>query len=481
MKGAGDRNVTFKRLRLVQRRKALGYTQEQLAEGLGVDRSTVVRWERGETEPLPWLRPKLAQLLKVTIEELGELLLEITERSDEREGLVLVSSVPLDFSLSAERTVKVIEGFSAHDVASRRQVLVGLAVMTEAALLQPVRQWAATMPVRPVSPTARGSGGVQELEQAVRLFRRWDASGAGGLRRKAVVGQLNAVAETLREEYRSALARRLFQITAELAQLAGWMSYDQGLPGVAQRYYLLALHACREAANPELGAKVIGDMTQLSTALGNYDDSLRLVHTALYSLPRHANAFVRSELLGLESRAYAQLGSREASHAVRSAEACVEVYQQGPADETPDWIHYMTAAEVDCLAANAYIELALRAEDQRQWKTHAERAEAHTLSARRRRAEGYVRSRIFDEIRLAKVRLAQREPAESATIAIHSVDLAEPVRSALVIEWLIRFARELGRRHTGSPELRDFHDRLRYYVHLSAPEREHEVAASGGA
>lgn len=36
---------------LAQRRKALGLTQDALAGLLGVERSTVVRWERGETEP----------------------------------------------------------------------------------------------------------------------------------------------------------------------------------------------------------------------------------------------------------------------------------------------------------------------------------------------------------------------------------------------------------------------------------------------
>ena len=63
-----------KRRRLAQRRKAVGLTQEQLAEQLGVERSTVVRWERGETQPLPWLRPKLAQALGVPADRLEELL-----------------------------------------------------------------------------------------------------------------------------------------------------------------------------------------------------------------------------------------------------------------------------------------------------------------------------------------------------------------------------------------------------------------------
>jgi len=63
-----------RRKRLVQRRKALGLTQEELAEQVGVGRSTVVRWERGESEPLPSIRGRLARALKVSTESLESLL-----------------------------------------------------------------------------------------------------------------------------------------------------------------------------------------------------------------------------------------------------------------------------------------------------------------------------------------------------------------------------------------------------------------------
>jgi tetratricopeptide (TPR) repeat protein/transcriptional regulator with XRE-family HTH domain len=66
--------VAARRERLAQRRKALGLTQEQLAELLGVDRITVYRWEHGDSEPLPWMRPKLARALKAPPGELEELL-----------------------------------------------------------------------------------------------------------------------------------------------------------------------------------------------------------------------------------------------------------------------------------------------------------------------------------------------------------------------------------------------------------------------
>jgi transcriptional regulator with XRE-family HTH domain len=64
---------TARRERLAQRRKALGLTQEDLAGLLYVERSTVARWERGETEPLPWIRPRLAKALQVSTDRLEEL------------------------------------------------------------------------------------------------------------------------------------------------------------------------------------------------------------------------------------------------------------------------------------------------------------------------------------------------------------------------------------------------------------------------
>ena len=71
-----------KRVGLVRARKAAGLTQEEEAYRLGVDRSTVGRWESGESEPLPWLRPKLANLLGITPARLEELLLAVDTKRD---------------------------------------------------------------------------------------------------------------------------------------------------------------------------------------------------------------------------------------------------------------------------------------------------------------------------------------------------------------------------------------------------------------
>lgn len=59
---------------LAKRRVIAGYTQEGLAESLGVDPSTVARWERGTQLPRPRQRPDLARLLDVTLKQLDEIL-----------------------------------------------------------------------------------------------------------------------------------------------------------------------------------------------------------------------------------------------------------------------------------------------------------------------------------------------------------------------------------------------------------------------
>src|SRR5688500_3409347 len=64
----------MKRILLAARRKIVGLSQEALAEQLGIDVSTVRRWEYGERQPQPWQRPNLATALKVTLEQLDVLL-----------------------------------------------------------------------------------------------------------------------------------------------------------------------------------------------------------------------------------------------------------------------------------------------------------------------------------------------------------------------------------------------------------------------
>lgn len=55
---------------LSDKRKAAGFTQNDLAEVLCIDRSTIAKWETGQAYPRAALLPKIAQVLGCTVDEL---------------------------------------------------------------------------------------------------------------------------------------------------------------------------------------------------------------------------------------------------------------------------------------------------------------------------------------------------------------------------------------------------------------------------
>ncbi|WP_263168161.1 helix-turn-helix transcriptional regulator [Streptomyces sp. SCSIO ZS0520] len=68
---------------LAERRKVLGYSQEALAHALGVDRTTVGRWESGKALPQPPIRPKLAEVLQIGLVEVDSLVAQPQHRLQE--------------------------------------------------------------------------------------------------------------------------------------------------------------------------------------------------------------------------------------------------------------------------------------------------------------------------------------------------------------------------------------------------------------
>lgn len=64
----------MRRKALVEARQAIGMTQEEVAEAVGVDRTTLGKWERDESTPQPAQRVRYAAALGVTTDALAVLL-----------------------------------------------------------------------------------------------------------------------------------------------------------------------------------------------------------------------------------------------------------------------------------------------------------------------------------------------------------------------------------------------------------------------
>jgi transcriptional regulator with XRE-family HTH domain len=63
-----------RRSELARLRKSKGYSQEALADVVGVGKGTVCAWETGASTPRPENRLKLAVALKVSLSELERLM-----------------------------------------------------------------------------------------------------------------------------------------------------------------------------------------------------------------------------------------------------------------------------------------------------------------------------------------------------------------------------------------------------------------------
>jgi transcriptional regulator with XRE-family HTH domain len=66
-----------RRDRLISARRSAGKSQEQIGAEVGVDRTTIGTWERGERTPQPYQRPAYAEALGVTMDELDAMLSSI--------------------------------------------------------------------------------------------------------------------------------------------------------------------------------------------------------------------------------------------------------------------------------------------------------------------------------------------------------------------------------------------------------------------
>jgi hypothetical protein len=289
------------------------------------------------------------------------------------------------------------------------------------------------------------------LETTTALFRRWDSQCGGGLRRKAVVGQLHEVTDLLQgARHPAPVTRRLYRITADLAALAGWMSYDIGLQPTAQKYFVLALHAAREAADRPLGAFVLSSMSRQMMHLGRPEDALELIHLAQYGSRGTATATTQAMLHALEARAHANLGNVTRCHrAVKTAE---DTFADAARAEDPVWMAFFTEAELAAEKAHSYRDLAYVAG---RSPTYAGLAEEPMARAVELSALDTVHQRAYalNLVGMASVHLLRQRPEEAAALTTRAVEAARSVRSERVNTRIRKTARAALREFGDVPEV----------------------------
>ncbi|MFF5610583.1 hypothetical protein ACFY65_30065 [Streptomyces cellulosae] len=411
------------------------------ANHISTDTSRVRRWLDGENprEPIPRILSELFSErfgVVVSVEDLG---LRTTRPAPSATGV--------DLPWTGPQAVALLSEFSRSDLMLARRGFLGssLALSAGPSLIEPMQRWLVPSPssplarpepdVAPSSARARGRLSKPELdllETTTVMFRQWDAQCGGGLRRKAVVGQLHEVTDLLQEPQPDATTKRLFKVAAELAELAGWMSYDVGLQPTAQKYFVLALHAAKEAGDRPLGSYVLSNMSRQMIHLGRPEDALELIHLAQYGSRDCASPRVQSMLYAMEARAYANMGQPgRCKRAVRMAEDTFA--EAGEWDEPdPDWIRFFSEAELYAENSHSFRDLAYVAGRSPTYASLAEPLMKRAVELFGKEGGEHQRSYALNLIGMATVHLLQREPEQSTVLATEAIKAAKKVRSERV-------------------------------------------------
>lgn len=259
-------------------------------------------------------------------------------------------------------------------------------------------------------------------------FARLDDRFGGDHARQSVIQYLSReVSPLLTGRYTEAVGRALFATVAEATLLAGWMSYDAGHHGLAQRYFLQALRLAQDGDDRRLAGSVLSAMSHQATFLGRYTYGATLARAALMGISGVATPTLRAQFHAMEARALARTGDRRATETALT-EAAMALDRCNQEDE-PEWITYFDAAELAAETAHCFRDV-----------RRAREAVAHAENAM---SGSHVRSDFFATMVLADAHLHAGDAEEACRVTLDALDMGEQLKSARCVVYLTEFRRHL--------------------------------------
>lgn len=290
-----------KRSRLTRARKAAGYTQEKLAAALHVDRNTVARWESGKSEPLPYNRPKLGKLLRLSCQQLEAL-------------------------LSGESPSPLANG--AGDAFAPTRTPDTASVLTTAE----------TPPDVPLD-----SSYVESLHHRIRELIALDIQFGGDQSAPLATRLFQSVHRKLgRAACNPSVERDLYAAAGELGELTGWLLYDAGQHDAVRRMNQEALSLSRLAGDHNMELLTLQNMSMHAGALGRSTEALRIAQAVLTQ--NELSPRVKALFLTREARALVCGGDE--SGAQRSFAQARSLYLEGTRDDDPSWAWWIADHEL---------------------------------------------------------------------------------------------------------------------------------------
>ncbi|MCP3821902.1 transcriptional regulator [Streptomyces sp. A3M-1-3] len=328
----------------------------------------------------------------------------------------------LAYNSSFAVTVEAVADLGRADVDRRK--FLAAAPFAAVAAVGPSRDWLLnTIDQRPDPGPRVRLEDVTAVKNMFGEFQRMDVLQGGGSGRLILAEYVNQhVYPLLRRTHSDEVRRALCEAAAEQTYLLGWMAYDTGEHGTAQRYLIQSLRLAEESKNAALGAHVLAGMADQATLLGDPAEGRRLAQAGRAGLGKNTSPACLADLWALEARALAKLGDK--SDAARAVTQSETAYGRVRLEDEQEWAAFIDPAYLHGEHANTFRDLG-QAETAEQ---HARQSIDHARKQRR------ARRGAMSHAALAVSHLQRRDLEAALSAGLRTLSLSRQVKSSRCVE-----------------------------------------------
>ncbi|GBQ03272.1 transcriptional regulator [Streptomyces spongiicola] len=234
--------------------------------------------------------------------------------------------VPRDHSPTAADTVEGLIDLGRHDMDPSRRSVLGVSLFSVALTIP---GWPDVIGRAEAIQSGRTTRiGMNEVDMVIAMTERVseldDQFGGRHARPMAASFLVNTVASYLRADAPEDVRKSMLSAASDLLYLTGYMAVDEGLHGLAQRYYVKALELAGAAEDHLTYCTTLRGMSVQAVDLRHGAKAMELADVAAAASPK-AGPRMRAFLAGQQAHAAAQTGDRTgALRYVREAEGAMD-------------------------------------------------------------------------------------------------------------------------------------------------------------